>query len=94
MSETPAPTLVEMSYEGVENTIHVPAARVARYEGRGWERVTAGDTDKPYSKWLKADLETEVARRNAERAEDDQLDTGAGTVADLAAALTADDADA
>ena len=56
-TDAPAPTHVEMRYPGVKNTIQVPVKRVERYEGRGWERVTAGDTDKAYGKWKKADLE-------------------------------------
>jgi hypothetical protein len=57
-----------------------------------------GDADdpdeevKPYAKWLKADLEAEVTARNEGR-EDDALIVvgGTGKVADLAAALDADD---
>lgn len=46
----------------------------------------------PYSKWLKADLEAEVERRNTERAEDDPIVVeGNGTKADLVAALEAAD---
>lgn len=48
---------------------------------------------KPYDKWLKADLEAEVAKRNEARDADDQIEVGGtGKVADLAAALDADDA--
>lgn len=54
----------------------------------------SGDSDtKPYAKWKKADLEAEVARRNEGRDDDDVIEVeGAGTVADLAAALDGDDA--
>lgn len=46
----------------------------------------------PYAKQKKADLEAEVARRNAARDEDSQITVeGKGTVADLVAALEADD---
>lgn len=50
-----------------------------------------GGNEPGYDRWRKADLEKEIERRNADRAEDDQL-PGTGTVAELAAALTADDA--
>lgn len=56
----------------------------------------SADGDKgavPYSKWRKADLETEVASRNEGREDDDLIVVeGDGTVADLTAALEADDA--
>ncbi len=58
---------------------------------------SASDSDpdpevKPYPKWKKADLEAEVESRNEGRAEDDLIVVeGKGTVADLAAALEADD---
>lgn len=45
-----------------------------------------------YAGVRKADLEAEVAARNSARDEADQIDPGAGTVADLTAALEADDA--
>lgn len=49
-----------------------------------------------YSSWKKADLEAEVATRNDGLEPDDEgyvLVGGKGTVADLVAALEADDAD-
>jgi hypothetical protein len=46
----------------------------------------------PYAKRKKADLESEVAARNEGRDEADLIEVGKGTVADLAAALEADDA--
>lgn len=36
---------VEMKYEGVENTIHVPQHRVERYKARGWKPVPAKKGD-------------------------------------------------
>lgn len=51
------------------------------------------DTDVPYAKRKKADLEALVAERNAQRGEDDQIVVGGtGKVSDLADALDADDA--
>lgn len=48
---------------------------------------------KPYSEWLKADLEAEVASRNEGRDEDDAIEVeGSGNKPDLIAALEADDA--
>lgn len=50
---------------------------------------------KPYAKWRKADLEAEVENRNTDPARADAnmiVVEGKGTVADLAAALDADDA--
>ena len=50
-------------------------------------------TQKPYEKWKKPDLEAEVASRNEGRDDEDLIEVeGKGTVADLAAALIADDA--
>lgn len=50
-------------------------------------------TQKPYEKWKKPDLEAEVASRNEGRDGDDLIEVeGQGTIADLAAALIADDA--
>jgi hypothetical protein len=47
MSETTtAPTHVEMKFEGVENTIQVPAARVERYKARGWKPVSPAQAKK------------------------------------------------
>ncbi len=53
-----------------------------------------GDPEvKPYAKWRKGDLEAEVEKRNKAREDDDKvLVEGTGKVADLAAALDADDA--
>ena len=52
---------------------------------------SSGDGD-PYKGVLKADLEDEVAKRNAERSEDDQIEVGGtGKVSDLLKALKADD---
>lgn len=58
----------------------------------GGEAPEVEDDEKPpYLKWRKADLEDEVDRRNKDR--DDVIEVGGnGTVADLAAALDADDA--
>lgn len=51
------------------------------------------DTPPSYSSMKKADLEAEVARRNEDREADDVIDVeGTGKVADLVAALEADDA--
>lgn len=48
-----------------------------------------------YSAMRKAELEAEVDSRNSTRSADDQIEVeGAGTVADLIAALQADDASA
>lgn len=53
----------------------------------------ADDEVKPYSKWRKGDLEAEVTARNEGRDDADQIVVGGtGKVADLAAALDADDA--
>lgn len=50
-------------------------------------------TKRPYAKWVKADLQAEVDRRNADRESGDLIEVeGKGTAADLAAALEGDDA--
>lgn len=52
-----------------------------------------GDTEKPYSEWTAKQLKAEVAKRNAERGEEDQIDTaGVKKKGDLAKLLEADDA--
>jgi hypothetical protein len=57
------------------------------------EESGVGDEPVPYAKRKKADLEAEVASRNEGREDDDLIVVeGKGTVADLAAALEADDA--
>lgn len=51
------------------------------------------DEGPAYSSMLKADLQAEVAKRNEGRGDDDVIEVeGKGTVADLIAALEADDA--
>lgn len=51
------------------------------------------ENEDPYKGLRKADLEAEVAKRNEDREDDDQIVVGGnGTVADLKAALVADDA--
>lgn len=51
------------------------------------------DEPKPYSEWLKADLEAEVDRRNEGRSDDGLIEVEApGNKPDLIAALEADDA--
>jgi hypothetical protein len=68
-----------------------PDVVAARQQARGSDGD--GDEPKPYAKWLKADLEAEVAKRNEARDADDQIEVGGtGKVKDLAAALVADDA--
>lgn len=62
-------------------------------DAEGDDSATGAGEPKPYDKWLKADLEAEVAKRNEARDADDQIEVGGtGKVADLAAALDADDA--
>jgi len=56
------------------------------------DAAPAEDTPPTYDKRLKAELEAEIAARNAGRVEDDHI-TASGTKAELAAALVADDAD-
>lgn len=52
----------------------------------------ASETAVPYEKWKKADLEAEVESRNEGRPDEDLVVVeGKGTVADLVAALEADD---
>lgn len=60
----------------------------------------AGSTDnggssdnegKPYSEWLKADLEDEITKRNSEREEDDQIVPDGDLKQDLIDALELDD---
>lgn len=63
-------------------------------EGDEGDEDGDGEPAKPYSKWLKSDLQDELDRRNAERDDEDLLDAevdGKVTVASLAAALDADD---
>lgn len=60
------------------------------------EQVVEGDTGvtvKPYTEWLREDLENEVERRNDARGDDDVLVEVAapGNKPELAAALEADD---
>ena len=53
----------------------------------------SGDTQGSYKGWKKAELEAEVDKRNEDREGDDLIEVdGKGTVADLVAALEADDA--
>jgi hypothetical protein len=62
-------------------------------DAEGDDSGDGSDEPTPYAKWLKADLEAEVAKRNEARDDDDQIEVGGtGTVKDLAAALDADDA--
>ncbi|NUO57317.1 MAG: hypothetical protein HOV78_11675 [Hamadaea sp.] len=59
----------------------------------GSEDGGEGDGPKPYSKWLKADLEAEVDRRNEGREDDDLIEVDEpGNKPELVAALEADDA--
>lgn len=52
-----------------------------------------GDPDEPYSKWNQKQLRLEIARRNAERNENDQIDvSSAKKKSDLSQALDDDDA--
>lgn len=61
-------------------------------DARSADETSTEDEPPSYKGWLKADLEDEVARRNGGRAEDDVIEVeGNGTVADLVAALEADD---
>lgn len=52
----------------------------------------AGDQPLPYDQWTNAALDDEIARRNSERTEDDQIVVAPpGNKAELVAALTGDD---
>lgn len=83
---------VELKHEGVENTIQVPEHRVERYVARGWERADGAPSADPYKGLKKPDLQKLVDDRNADRDEDARIVVGGnGTVADLIAALEADD---
>lgn len=78
-------------------TTHDPVtAQKYRHDSRFTEvtktdEVTGEPEPVPYAKRRKSDLETEIATRNTGRDEADQIVT-TGTVAELAAALDADDA--
>lgn len=50
-----------------------------------------GDTEKPYSEWSPAQIKAEVARRNAERGDDDQLVLKGKKKADAVKMLEEDD---
>lgn len=73
-------------------------AGTARSDLPKWVKVDDGafdddSADGGYHSMRKADLEQEVANRNADRDEDNQVVVdGKGTVKDLIAALEADDA--
>lgn len=62
-------------------------------DGGSGDGGDGSDKAPSYSSMKKADLEAEVAKRNEVRADDDVIEVeGKGTVADLVAALEADDA--
>lgn len=65
----------------------------AAWEGGEAPEQDTSKGDQPYPKWTKSELETEVARRNEGRADEDLVVVDApGNKPELVAALEADDA--
>lgn len=64
----------------------------AQHDARIRESEPSPEKPKPFPKWKKDELHAEIARRNSGRPTEDRIVVdGKGTVADLAAALEADD---